>query len=444
MVCGIKVGDNIIVEKDSEINIEIEVNETRVNVARPPDGGWGWVVVFAALVSSALFDGVTYSYGVLTTEFIDHFDVSRTTIGLMGSLLIGMTLCPGPIVGYLCKKYGYRFVMILGGSISSISFMAPFFYAELWFLFLTSSLLTGIGFGMIYLTCVVIVNNYFEKRRGLAVGIAVCGSGLGTFIFGPLIQFLIELYGWRGAMLIAGGILFNLIPCGLLFQKLPTHTLNEASNLNKKKENSIKNTIKLVLKLFSNPIFILYGLSNFFSCVGFNAPFIYVKDRAITAGIPAIKASFLLSSMGIGNFFGRIAFGFIATRELFNGFHLYNASLIICGATLICSWGVTSYASMIVYTLIFGVMAGSYVTMTSIVLVELFGLNDLGLLFGLINICQGVAVFIGPPLAGYIYDSTHSFNAAFLFCGGFLSIAGLMMYIAYFFKGFRKSHCQMK
>ena len=58
-------------------------------------------------------------------------------------------------------------------------------------------MLSGLGLGLIYLPAIVSVTYYFEKRRAFATGLAVCGSGLGTFIFAPLSKFLVEEYGWK-------------------------------------------------------------------------------------------------------------------------------------------------------------------------------------------------------------------------------------------------------
>lgn len=67
----------------------------------------------------------------------------------------------------------------------------------------------GIGFGFIYLPAVVAVSYYFETKRSLATGIAVCGSGFGTFAFAPLATYLLEQFGWRGANLILAGFILN-------------------------------------------------------------------------------------------------------------------------------------------------------------------------------------------------------------------------------------------
>lgn len=87
-------------------------------------------------------------------------------------------------------------------------------------LMLTYGVLGGIGFGMIYLPAVVAVGYYFEKKRSLATGIAVCGSGFGTFAFAPLATMLLENFGWKGANLILAGLILNCAVFGALMRPL--------------------------------------------------------------------------------------------------------------------------------------------------------------------------------------------------------------------------------
>lgn len=84
----------------------------------------------------------------------------------------------------------------------------------------TVGLGTGLGFGLIYLPAIVSVTMYFEKYRSLATGIAVCGSGLGTFIFAPVNERLIHEFGWRGAIMILSAIILNCIIFGIMFRPL--------------------------------------------------------------------------------------------------------------------------------------------------------------------------------------------------------------------------------
>ena len=74
---------------------------------------------------------------------------------------------------------------------------------------ITYGVVGGIGFGLIYLPAIVSVGYYFEKKRAFATGIAVCGSGFGTFVFAPIANLLLENFDWKGANLILAGHIFN-------------------------------------------------------------------------------------------------------------------------------------------------------------------------------------------------------------------------------------------
>lgn len=81
-------------------------------------------------------------------------------------------------------------------------------------------LISGFGFGLIYLPAIVSVTCYFEKYRSLATGIAVCGSGLGTFVFAPVTKYLIDSFGWRGALKILSCFVLKCFIYGILFRPL--------------------------------------------------------------------------------------------------------------------------------------------------------------------------------------------------------------------------------
>lgn len=82
-------------------------------------------------------------------------------------------------------------------------------------------LLPGIGFGMMYLPAVVAVGYYFDTKRSLATGIAVCGSGVGTFAFPPLASYLLNKYNsWQSANIILAGLILNGVVFGSLMRPL--------------------------------------------------------------------------------------------------------------------------------------------------------------------------------------------------------------------------------
>lgn len=91
---------------------------------------------------------------------------------------------------------------------------------------------TGFGLGLIYLPAIVSVTTYFDKYRSLATGIAVCGSGFGTFLFAPLLNYFITGYQWRGALFILAGIVLNCAIFGALFRPLKrtSHPVADATD----------------------------------------------------------------------------------------------------------------------------------------------------------------------------------------------------------------------
>lgn len=78
------------------------------------------------------------------------------------------------------------------------------------------TLFSGIGFGLMYLPSIVMVGYYFDNKRALATGIAVCGSGIGSFVFSPLNEFLLAQFNWKGAMWIISALTLH----GLVFASL--------------------------------------------------------------------------------------------------------------------------------------------------------------------------------------------------------------------------------
>ncbi|XP_025207617.1 uncharacterized protein LOC112603314 isoform X2 [Melanaphis sacchari] len=186
----------------------------------PPDGGYGWVIVFASFMCNMVVDGIAYTFGVFLGEFVEYFGEGKGKTAWVGSLLSGMYLSAGPIVSALTNKYGCRVVCIAGSIIASIAFALSTLSPNVNVLMLTYGFMGGIGFGLIYLPAVVCVGYYFETKRSLATGIAVCGSGFGTFAFAPLATMLLQNFDWKVSNLILAGMILSCTLFGALMKPL--------------------------------------------------------------------------------------------------------------------------------------------------------------------------------------------------------------------------------
>ena len=172
----------------------------------PPDGGWGWVIVAASFLCNLVLDGIAYVFGLLLPPLVSHFSSDPGTVSWVGSLLCGVYMLVGPLVGGLVNKFGcrsgsagklvanvninntHRPVCIFGAVLSWASFSLSVLSPNIPVMMLTYGVLGGLGLGLIYLPAIVSVGFYFERRRALATGISVCGSGVGAFVMAPLVR----------------------------------------------------------------------------------------------------------------------------------------------------------------------------------------------------------------------------------------------------------------
>lgn len=207
------------IDSDSALEDEL-TSSTKDGKRKPkvPDGGWGWVVVLASLVISMIADGVSFSFGLLYIEFLHEFGASKSKTAWIGSLFMAVPLLSGPIMSALVDRYGCRSMTIVGGLISGLGFVLSCFSNTIEVMYLTFGVIAGLGLGLCYVTAVVSIAYWFDKKRTLAVGLGACGTGIGTFVYAPMTTFFIEEYGWRGTCLLLAGTFFNMIVCGTVMR----------------------------------------------------------------------------------------------------------------------------------------------------------------------------------------------------------------------------------
>lgn len=183
-----------------------------------PDGGWGWVVVVSAFLVSGCADGLAFSFGLLHEEFTRYFETTQSKTSLIGSLFIATPLLAGPIMSALVDRFGCRIMTMIAGVLSTIGFLLASISNSVGMLCLTLGFLSGFAMGILYVTAVVSVAFWFDKRRNLAVSLASCGIGFGTLIYSPLTHYLLELYDWRNTVILLAGSLLNMCVCGALMR----------------------------------------------------------------------------------------------------------------------------------------------------------------------------------------------------------------------------------
>lgn len=213
-----------------------------------PDGGWGWVVVIASFFIATVADGLAFSYGLLNARLVKYFEASEALTSLIGSLFISVPLIAGPLMSALVDRYGCRKMTILGSIVATIGFVAASYSNSITTLCITYGIIAGLGMGLLYVTCVVSIAYWFEKRRNLAVGLGSCGVGFGTFIYSPLTTYLIDEFDWRGALLLLAGTVLNVCVCGAVMRDpewlILEHKKQRQMYKNKKTSSSVSISAK--------------------------------------------------------------------------------------------------------------------------------------------------------------------------------------------------------
>ncbi|WAR27815.1 MOT14-like protein [Mya arenaria] len=180
------------------------------------DGGYGWVIVLAFFFIEVLVDGCRFSYGIYFVEFLSEFRTGKGETAMVGSLMVGTYNLAGPIFAFIVNKFGFRKSAFIGGLIATIGYAASFFAPSVYFLYFSYGVCTGFGFGLVYLSGTVAIGRYFFRKRAMAMGIGLCGAGVGTFVFVPLVRYLLDTYAWRGSMLMMSGMALNCCVCAML------------------------------------------------------------------------------------------------------------------------------------------------------------------------------------------------------------------------------------
>nr|XP_058963165.1 uncharacterized protein LOC131790004 [Pocillopora verrucosa] len=183
-----------------------------------PDSLFSWVVSVCSCVCQALNLGFALSFGVLLPELMKEFGESRQKTVWVGSLAIGLTFFLGSLGSLLCQTIGCRFTSILGCLVCAVSLLVTPHSTSLEWMFLTYGCVFGIGSALMLSSYFLITAKNFRRWQSLAVGIVTVGGSSGLLIMGPLLQLLIDIFGWRGTYRILSIPFFVMAcVCGVTF-----------------------------------------------------------------------------------------------------------------------------------------------------------------------------------------------------------------------------------
>ncbi|XP_077791098.1 monocarboxylate transporter 3 [Podarcis muralis] len=431
--------------------------------AKPPDGGWGWIVLFGCFVITGFSYAFPKAVSIYFKQLMHDFHVGYSDTAWISSIMLAMLYGTGPVSSILVNQFGCRPVMLVGGLLASSGMILASFTTNIIELYLTAGVLTGLGMALNFQPSLIMLGSYFDKRRPLANGLAAAGSPVFLSALSPLGQVLLEKFGWRGGFLIMGGLLLNCCTCGAVMRPLELNrkkkgeeaqdkyeakemlpmggraeeavsTTDSAkkSNKAKKKKKPKKGKKLLDFSIFKNRGFVIYAIAKFIMVLGLFVPTILLVNYAKDSGVPDKEAAFLLSIIGFIDIFARPSCGVLAglKRVRPHVTYLFSFAMLFNGLTDIFSARATDYTALVIFCIFFGISYGMVGALQFEVLMAIIGSQKFSSAIGLVLLIEAFAVLIGPPTAGRLVDALKKYEVIFYLAGSEVVLSSLFLAVA--------------
>jgi MFS family permease len=265
--------------------------------------------------------------------------------------------------------------------------------------YLSYGLLVGLGIAFVYTPSIASVQPWFNKRRGLASGIASSGIGAGTLTLPVVVSYLLAEVNWRDALqMISAGVLLIGLTAGFLLKRAPDLMGNTRGQL---PGLSLSETLK-------TPAFKWLYMGTLLGAPVMFVPFAHISAAARDAGLPDAQAVGLVGLIGIGSLVGRFAIGWLADRLG----RVKTLMLMQClmGLSYLIWAGAQDRWMFALFALWFGLSYGSIVSLLPAICMDLFGGRAVSAIIGTLYTGAALGNLLGPVLAGQVFDMTQSYT----------------------------------
>ncbi|XP_071801420.1 monocarboxylate transporter 12-like isoform X2 [Asterias amurensis] len=291
--------------------------------------------------------------------------------------------------------------------------------------------LAGVGLGIPTVLTMAAVGQRFTTNYATAVGISKSGSSIAMLTLVPLIQLFLDTYGWRGTMMLIGGLSFHLVVCGALMvvvdKNLPhTHAYIAMEQNEDHSENDVTSrcgtfwkyvTHNLDLKLLRN---MCYWAAAAIYCVNytvFDMWIIFFVSMAQSKGFSPEDAAIFVTVAGVFNLISKLIQGYLIDRVFRSCWAPLCVMTIVSSAMLIATPWLNSYWLLMTSSSIFMFCIGITTCLQDVLFKQIFGAELLSGIFGWFGIKLTILRLCVEFIPGWFYDMSGTFNEAFIFIG---------------------------
>ena len=374
--------------------------------------GWPAVVSSLLAIGFGLSPMPIYTIGLFAPELARAFHWSFADIQFGFPIMSLCVLFASPTIGLLADRYGARPVSLISLSLFGLIFMSfSLSSGSLAQFYITFGLLASLGAGTLPMTWTRVVNNHFEVRKGLALGLALLGSGLFAIFIKPTGSWMIAHLGWRGAyaaigalpLLIALPVAFFLFHdvdrSGDLASRRAADAARRAAAGGRTLPQALQSWRFWVLGLAIVPItFVVAALvSN-------------MENILHTHGFTKAQAVPLTAAIGVAVIGGRLVGGWLMDRFWAPAVGCVLLIMPALACWLLAHGPLPTHLALLA-TVLTGVAGGIEYDLMAYLAARYFGLRSYSAIYGAIYGFFAIGGGVGPPVFGQVYDRTHSYQA---------------------------------
>jgi MFS family permease len=390
---------------------------------------YGWRIVGAAFLNLFFTTGIVYyGFPVFYLSLIQSLGLSRAqaTSGIFFGFAV-VAPCFGLLAGALIDRAGARAIILCGIVFSGLSliFMGSIASVRQYYLLCFTEV---VGYALAGpIPNQVLIANWFRALRGRSMGYAYLGLGLGGAVSPLLIHGLIDHLGWRRAFEAVGAaILVVLLPVGIRVTRSFPRELGlmpdgaTACDSSAPVVEVARADAGLVMRAFRTPDFWLLLSGSTLTIFAIGTVISHFVLFLTDAGHSVGWASRALSILLIASLAGRVTVGYVADR--FTRKNVMALFYLLLALAIPLLFVRHSNGSILTFAAMFGFAMGADYMLIPLVTADCFGLGALGKLLALIIMADSLGQTFGPVMAGRIFDTRHSYDAAW----GITTVAGLL------------------
>ncbi|OPY58335.1 MAG: putative MFS-type transporter YhjX [Syntrophorhabdaceae bacterium PtaU1.Bin034] len=398
---------------------------------------YGWVIVAIGFLSTGVWLATRTTFSVFLVVLLDEFNWSRASAAGVQSVSFIVYTFSAPLVGTLIDRFGPRKVILPGILVLCIGLFLSAYVQNLTQLYLFYGVIVAFGVTFVSIIAIsAILSHWFEKKRGLASGVAVSGMGIGTFVLVPLSQYLIDAIGWRPAFMVLAGLVFLLLfPLSALFLRhkpadlgLNPDGAGATAAMPKKRSMEVidrqwAQTDWTLPRAVKEGRFWSLLIFAFLVIIPVYVLLIHGMKLLVDRGFDKMSAAFVIALLGVTSSAFKIFWGWLSDRTGREVAFTIGAFIMALGALclLIVEAGgplKTAYLFVLLFGCGWGVTAPTFMAVAA----DLFQGRSFGLIYGVAEGVIGLGSAVGPWLGGFTFDKTGSYQTAIL-----ISIAAALL-----------------